>query len=97
MLIWVTGRVTRVADGMSDMRSVRARTFLPAGAVLWAWDADPEFGEVAGERWLTLLPKKWRGQQIYSWRYDPREVMASAAAPVRDQRRENAVRMEVDA
>lgn len=55
------------------------------------------FGEVAGERWLTLLPKKWRGQQIYSWRYDPREVMASAAAPERDQRRANALRMEVDA
>ena len=55
------------------------------------------FGEVAGERWLTLLPKKWRGQQIYSWRYDPREVMAFAAAPERDQRRANAVRMEVDA
>ena len=51
MLIWATGRVTRVADGLTDMRSARAKKLLPAGAVLWAWDADPEFvgdhGEVA--------------------------------------------------
>ena len=32
---------------------------LPGGTVLWAWDADPDFGEAAGEQWLTLLPKKW--------------------------------------
>jgi hypothetical protein len=97
MLIWTTGRVTRVADGLTDKRSNRAKLFLPAGAVLWAWDADPEFGEVAGERWLALLPKKWRKQQVYSWRYDPREFIASAAAPERDQRRVNATRVEVDA
>lgn len=96
MLIWATGRVARVADGLTDTRSVRAKKLLPAGAVLWAWDADPEFGEVAGEMWLPLLPKKWNPphQVVYGWRYDPRELSASAAAPERDQRRHNATRME---
>ena len=97
MLIWAAGRVTRVADGLTDMRSARAKKLLPAGApVLWAWDADPEFGEVAGEKWLTLLPKKWNPphQVVYGWRYDLRELSASAAAPARDPRRHNATRME---
>ena len=94
MLIWATGRVTRVADGLTDTKSARAKKLLPAGAVLWAWDADPDFGEVAGEQWLTLLPKRWNPphQVVYGWRYDPREL--SAAAPERDQRRRNATRME---
>ena len=93
--IWCTGRVARVADGLSDKRSARARAILPAGMVLWAWDADPEFEEGAGEKWLGLLPKKWNKQQLYSWRYDPREFAASAA-PQRDPRRQNAVRMDCD-
>ena len=38
--IWASGTVKRIADGLTDKRSPRARTFLPAGAVLWAWDAD---------------------------------------------------------
>ena len=52
------------------------RTALPAGAVLWAWDADPEFDEVAGEQWLIviLLPEKWNKQLQYSWRFDPCEL-----------------------
>ena len=96
MLIWATGRVTRVADGLTDTKSARAKKLLPAGAVLWAWDADPDIGEVAGEQWLPLLPKKWNPphQVVYGWRYDPRELSASAAAPERDQRRRNATRME---
>ena len=35
--IWSTGRVVRIADGLSDARSSTARKILPAGAVLWAW------------------------------------------------------------
>ena len=65
---------------------------LPAGGVLWAWDADEEFGEKAGEQWLFLLPQKWNPsthKAVYSWRYDPRELGATEArAP--DQRRKNA-------
>ena len=90
-MIWSTGRVVRVADGLSDKRSKRARSVLPAGAVLWAWDADPEFDEEAGEQWLFLLPKKWNPKthkQVYSWRLDPRELGASCA-PARDARRKN--------
>ena len=61
VLIWASGCVVRVADGLSDRRSARAKTVLPAGMVLWAWDADPEFDEPAGEKWLALLPKKTSG------------------------------------
>jgi len=75
-LIWTTGRVVRVADGLTDQRSKRARTLLPAGALLWAWEADPEFEEAAGEQWMILLPRKWKQHQVYGWRYDPRELVA---------------------
>ena len=95
-LIWSTGRVARVADGLTDQRSSRAKKILPAGAVLWAWDADPDFGEQAGEQWLMLLPKKWnphKQAQLYSWRYDPREFGAARAAPERPQN----VRRDADA
>jgi hypothetical protein len=62
-LIWATGCVKRVADGLTDKRSSRAKKILPAGALLWGWDADPEFEEAAGEQWLILLPKKGNTQQ----------------------------------
>ena len=89
--IWCTGRVVRIADGLTDKRSQRARSILPGGAVLWAWDADPEFEEAAGEQWLVLLPSKWNPsthKQVYSWRYDPRELGAARAAEP-DQRRKH--------
>ena len=66
--------MARVADGLTDKRSQRATKLLPAGMLLWEWDADPEFGEVAGERWLALLPKKWNKQVQYAWRFDPCEL-----------------------
>ena len=37
-MIWTTGRVVRIADGLTDKKSSRAKKILPAGAVLWAWD-----------------------------------------------------------
>jgi hypothetical protein len=49
-MIWSTGTVKRIADGLTDKRSSRAKKVLPAGAVLWAWDADPDFDEKAGEQ-----------------------------------------------
>eukprot|EP00966_Prymnesium_polylepis_P134088 3099558-Prymnesium_polylepis.1 len=96
-MIWCTGRVVRVADGLTDKRSPRARKILPAGAVLWAWDSDPNFDEQAGEQWLILLPQKWNPtthKQVYSWRYDPRELGATQASTP-DQRRQN-MRRQVD-
>ena len=54
--------------------------FVLGGAILWAWEADPEFEEAAGEQWLVLLPKKWNKQQQYSWRFDPRELGAAPNA-----------------
>jgi hypothetical protein len=84
-LIWCSGRVVRVADGLNDKRSARAQKVLPGGAVLWAWDADerPEFKEAAGEQWLVLLPSKFNPQtqgQVYSWRMDPCELGEAQAA-----------------
>jgi hypothetical protein len=93
-LIWCTGRVVRVADGLTDKRSKRARSILPGGALLWAWDADPEHGEAAGEQWLVLLPQKWNPsthKQVYSWRYDPREL-GSTEAQSPDPRRKRMCR-----
>ena len=74
--IWASGTVRRVADGLTDKRSARAKKILPAGALLWAWDDDAEFGEKAGETWLILQPKNWNAQRKYSWRYDPCELVA---------------------
>ena len=54
------------------------------GALLWAWDADPEFDERAGEQWLILLPKKWNKHVHYGWRYDPRDL--SSESEQREQR-----------
>ena len=66
--------------------------------VLWAWDADPGFDEVAGEAWLPLLPKKFNPsthRTVYSWRLDPRELGATHAATP-DARRKH-MRRDVDA
>ena len=90
-MIWATGTVKRIADGLADKRSARAQQILPGGAVLWAWDADPEFEEAAGEQWLVLLPKKWNPKthkQAYSWRYDPRELGARERGAEGTQRRQ---------
>lgn len=76
--IWASGRVVRVADGLTDKRSQRARDVLPAGALLWAWEADAEFDEPAGEKWLVLHPQKWNKHVQYAWRYDPRELSGSS-------------------
>ena len=89
ILIWAPGTVTRIADGLADKRSSRAKKILPAGAVLWAWDADPSISEAAGEQWLFLLPDKWnpsRHGRVYSWRYYPRELSV-VEPPASDERR----------
>ena len=33
--IWASGTVRRVADGLTNKRSSKARKILPAGALLW--------------------------------------------------------------
>ena len=72
--IWASGRVKRVADGLTDTKSARHKKILPAGAVLWAWEADAEYEEEAGEEWLFLKPEKWNAHVQYAWRYDPCEL-----------------------
>jgi len=73
--IWASGTVRRVADGFTDKTSQKAKKILPAGALLWAWDADPDYNEAAGEmKWLVLLPGKWNKQVQYAWRFDPCEL-----------------------
>jgi hypothetical protein len=81
--IWASGTVRRIADGLTDKRSARAKKILPAGALLWAWDADPQFDEKAGEQWLVLLPSKWNKHVQYAWRFDPCELAPPTAAKPR--------------
>ena len=78
--IWASGRVKKIADGLTDTKSARARKVLPAGAVLWAWEADPEYDEPAGEEWLFLRPEKWNAHNIYGWRFDECELAPQGAA-----------------
>ena len=78
--IWASGRVVRVADGLTHYESSRCKKPLPAGAVLWAWDADPAYDEQAGEEWLFLAPEKWNKHVQYAWRYDPCQLAAEYAA-----------------
>ena len=88
--IWASGTVKRVADGLTDKASARAKKILPAGALLWRWEADPEFDEAAGEQWLILLPKKWNKHVHYGWRFDPCELASGGAAQGRDDPRAEA-------
>ena len=82
--IWASGTVLRVADGLQDKASKRAQKVLPAGALLWGYDAYPEYDEKAGEKWLMLLclksGKKWNKQVQYDWRYDPCELAPPGTA-----------------
>ena len=75
--IWASGTVKRIADGLTDTASARAKKILPAAVhccSVWAWDADPTFDEVAGEKWLILLPNRWNRHVQYAWRFDPSEL-----------------------
>ena len=65
----------RVPDGLADTRTKQGKKLLPAGALLWAWEADPAFDEETGEMWLTLLKDKFNKQVWYGWRLDPRELV----------------------
>ena len=65
--IWASGRVVRIADGLIDTRSAKAKKVLPAGAILWAWDADKEYDEPAGEKWIFLHPQRWNKHVQYAW------------------------------
>ena len=40
------------------------------------WEADAEFDEEPGEKWLTLRKDKFNEQVWYGWRLDPRELVA---------------------
>ena len=91
--IWASGTVKRVADGLTNKTSKKAKKILPAGALLWAWDADPEYNEKAGEKWLVLLPKKWNKHVQYAWRYDPSELGVRPASP---QQRARAREPQID-
>ena len=90
MKIWACGTVKRIADGLTDRSSKRAQKVLPAGAVLWAWEADPEYDEPAGEKWLFLLPKRWNKHVQYAWRYAPCEEGAQTGAHAATTQVENA-------
>tara|TARA_B110000046_G_C12831392_1_gene329610 strand:+ start:149 stop:349 length:201 start_codon:yes stop_codon:yes gene_type:complete len=50
--------------------------------VLWAWDADPGFGEAAGEQWFALLPQKWNPSRVQLYGYSPRACSTHGARDV---------------
>ena len=74
--IWASGVIKRVADGLTHKRTERCTNILPAGALLWAWEADAEFEEGAGEQWMVLHPAKYNKHVQYAWRFDPCELVA---------------------
>ena len=74
--IWASGTVKRVADGLTHKRTERCKSILPAGALLWGWDADPRFDEKEGEQWMVLHPDKYNRHVQYAWRFDPCELQA---------------------
>ena len=64
--IWACGTVRRVADGLTDRSSSRAKKVLPAGAVLWGWDADPRTmccSIASGARWISA-PRNLRPEVL---------------------------------
>ena len=75
--------------------SARAKKLLPAGALLWQWEADPEFEEAAGEQWMILLPKKWKQTTLYGWRFDPRELSGASRTQERPERPRNVRRCDL--
>ena len=77
--IWAFGVVKRIADGVNDKRSERCKTILPAGALLWAWEADADYDEKAGEQWMILHPDKWNRHVQYAWRFDPCELVRAGS------------------
>ena len=81
--IWAPLYVKRVADGLTDRRSKRARAVLPAGMLLLGWEADASFAEKPGEIWLALLPSKWNPTRAvkYGWRLHPRELTPRGSPP----------------
>ena len=78
-----------VADGISHKETAKSRKILPAGAVLFEWEADDQFlissrsRQGSRQQWLILNPEKWNKQAQMVWRYDPSELAALAAAPPR--------------
>ena len=79
----------QIADGVVTKKSPLCKKIFPAGAILWAWDADPEYEEAAGEQWLVLHPDKWNKHVQYAWRFDPCELVEGGGklAPLGQGRR----------
>ena len=77
--IWALGTVKRVADGLADTRSKTAQKVLPAGAILWAWDADPDYQQAC--RGEVALPAAQALEQACPVRMAARPVRAGIAGP----------------
>eukprot|EP00965_Chrysotila_dentata_P125423 4146849-Pleurochrysis_carterae.AAC.1 len=72
--MWCEGEVESVANGLSDKKSERARTLLPAGAIRFKWPADPERDEPESYTWTILHPAKWNKDVQNAWRWAPFEL-----------------------
>ena len=66
--VWASGTVKRVADGLTNKRSVRCKSILPAGAPLWpgGMRIQPDYDEAAGEQWMVLHPDKYNKHVQYA-------------------------------
>eukprot|EP00965_Chrysotila_dentata_P083559 2756690-Pleurochrysis_carterae.AAC.4 len=65
--MWCEGKVESVADGISDKKTERARTLLPARAIHFFWPADPERDEPERYKWTILNPVKWNKDVQNAW------------------------------
>ena len=77
-----------MADGITHKRTDRCTNILPAGALLWAWDADTEYDEGAGEQWMILHPEKFNKHVQYAWRFDPCEIAPEGGVLVSPEQRQ---------
>ena len=91
MLIWAPGKVVAIADG-TFKKSSRCKEFLPAGAVLFAWEKDDRFEEKEGQQWRVLDPDRWIKQKHYSWRYSARQLLVEKAKEAKEKVQEATAR-----
>ena len=97
-LIWATGRVTQIADGVNHKKSKACKKILPAGAVLWA-----SAGRGTRTRSLTrrrasggssCCPKSGRSSRSTAGALRPTRAGCGARARAADPRRKDARRRE---
>jgi hypothetical protein len=82
-LMWVEGKVTEIANGMTTKRTAALRSSFrrTRSTGYWEWEADAERKEVAGADFLIPNPEKWSPARAVAnaRRYSPSELRRLAA------------------